>query len=95
LCVPTYARRYHPRKEQRLDQACQEALIEHLRRREAGAMPLFLLTRSSAILDLARIGPDEAIILCPANHSPPSRVAPISAPPGYEAVATRLASPKI
>ncbi|WP_204348256.1 hypothetical protein, partial [Stenotrophomonas maltophilia] len=37
--------------EQGLDQPCQEALIAHLRRRGPGARPLFLLTRSSAILD--------------------------------------------
>jgi hypothetical protein len=53
------------------------------------------LTRSSAILDLAAVGPEEAIILCPANHSPPSRVAPFPGAPGYEAVATCLASPQV
>ncbi|WP_204280688.1 hypothetical protein, partial [Serratia marcescens] len=67
----------------------------HLRRRGPGARPLFLLTRSSAILDLAATGPDEAIIFCPANHSPPTRVAPWHGAPGYEAVATCLASPEV
>lgn len=81
--------------EQGLDQATQEALIAHLRRRGTGARPLFLLTRSSAILDFATVGPDEAIILCPANHSPPTRVAPYPGAPGYEAVATCLASPDV
>lgn len=81
--------------EQGLDQATQEALIAHLRRRGTGARPLFLLTRSSAILDLAAVGPDEAIILCPANHSVPTRVAPYPGAPGYEAVATCLASPEV
>ncbi len=81
--------------EQGLDQAAQEALIAHLRRRGPGGRPLFLLTRSSAILDLAAVGPDEAIILCPANHSPPTRVAPYPGAPGYEAVATCLASPEV
>jgi hypothetical protein len=82
--------------ERGLDQAAQGALIAHLRRRAgAGARPLFLLTRSSAILDLAAVGPDEAIILCPANHSPPFRVAPYPGAPGYEAVATCLASPAV
>jgi DNA-binding transcriptional MerR regulator len=81
--------------EQGLDQATQEALIAHLRRRGPGARPLFLLTRSSAILDLAAVGPDEAIILCPANHSVPTRVAPYPGAPGYEAVATCLASPEV
>jgi DNA-binding transcriptional MerR regulator len=83
--------------EQGLDHATQEAVIAHLRRsvRLAGHCPLFLMTRSSAILDLAAISADEAIILCPANHSPPSRVAPYPGAPGYEAVATCLASPEV
>jgi DNA-binding transcriptional MerR regulator len=79
--------------EQGLDHATQEALSAHLRQR--GGRPLFLLTRSSAILDLAAIGRNEAIILCPANHSPPTRVAPYPGAPGYEAVATCLASPEV
>jgi len=81
--------------EQRLDQTTQVALIAHLRRRQPGSRPLFMLTRSSAILDLAIAGPDEAIIFCPANHSPPIRVAPCPGSPGYEAVATCLASPEV
>jgi len=82
--------------EQGLDQATQEALIVHLRQRaKAGGRPLFLMTRSSAILDLSAIGPDEGIILCPANHSPPTRVAPYPGAPGFEAVATCLASPGV
>ncbi len=81
--------------EQGLDQATQEALIAHLRHRGPAARPLFLLTRSSAILDLAAVGPDEAIILCPANHSPPTRVAPYPGAHSYEAVATCLASPEV
>ena len=81
--------------EQGLDHATQEALIACLRRREPGAPALFLLTRSSAILDLAAVGPTEAIILCPANHSPPTQVAPYPGAPGYEAVATCLASPEV
>ncbi|CAN7409590.1 MerR family transcriptional regulator [Neorhizobium sp. LjRoot104] len=81
--------------EQGLDQASQEALAAYLRNRGPGARPLFIMTRSSAILDLGAIGQDEAIILCPANHSPPSRVAPIPGAPGYEAVATCLAAPDV
>ncbi len=82
--------------EQGLDQATQEALIAHLRQRaKAGARPLFLMTRSSAILDLGAVGPDEAILFCPANHSPPTRVAPYPGSPGCEAVATCLASPEV
>ena len=81
--------------EQGLDQASQDVLIAHLRRRGPGGRPLFLLTRSCAILDLAAVGTDEAIILCPANHSPPTHVAPYPGTPGYEAVATCLASPEV
>ena len=81
--------------EQGLDHATQEALAAHLRRRGPGARPLFMLTRSSAILDLAAVTEDEAIILCPANHSPPTLVAPYPGAPGYEAVATCLASPEV
>ncbi|HEY0202708.1 MAG TPA: MerR family transcriptional regulator [Acetobacteraceae bacterium] len=81
--------------EQGLEQAVQEALIAHLRRRGSSGRPLFLLTRSSAILDLAAVGAHEAIILCPANHSTPTRVAPYPGAPGYEAVATCLASPEV
>jgi DNA-binding transcriptional MerR regulator len=81
--------------EQGLDEASQEAVIAHLRRRGPDARPLFILTRSSAILDLSAVGADEAIILCPANHSPPSLVAPYPGAPGYEAVATCLAEPAV
>jgi DNA-binding transcriptional MerR regulator len=82
--------------EQGLDQASQEALIARLRRRrKPGSRPLFLLTRSCAILDLAAVGPDEAVILCPANHGPPTRVVPYPGAPGYEVVATCLASPDV
>lgn len=82
--------------EEGLDHATQEALVIYLRQRaKAGGCPLFLMTRSSAILDPAAIGGDEAIILCPANHNPPMRVAPYPGAPGYEAVLTCLASPEV
>ena len=81
--------------EQGLDGATQEALIGHLRRRGPGGRPLFLLTRSSSILDLDAVGADEAIVLCPANHSPPTLVVARPGAPGYEAVATCLASPEV
>lgn len=81
--------------EQGLDKATQEALIAHLRRHGPDGRPLFFLTRSNAILDLDAVGVDEAIILCPANHSPPTRVEPYQGAPGYEAVATCLASPEV
>ena len=81
--------------EHGLDLAAQEAVASYLRNRSADARPLFVLTRSNVILDLAAVGPCAAIILCPANHSPPSLVAPYPGAPGYEAVATCLASPEV
>lgn len=81
--------------EQGLDRATQEALIARLRRRGPESRPLFFLTRSSSILDLDAVGNDESIILCPANHSPPTRVRPYPGFPGFEAVATCLASPEV
>lgn len=81
--------------EQGLDKPTQQALIAHLRRRGPVARPLFMLTRSSAILDSAAVGVDEVVIFCPANHSPPTRVAPYPGTPGYEAAATCLASPEV
>jgi DNA-binding transcriptional MerR regulator len=82
--------------EQGLDEATQEALMAHLRQQaKADARPLFLMTRSTAILDLARVDIEESIIYCPANHSPPFCVSAIAGAPGYEAVATCLASPNV
>lgn len=81
--------------EQGLDQASQEALIGYLRNRGSGARPLFLLTRSCAILDVTAVGADETIILCPANHSPPLQVKPYPGAPGYEALVSCLASPEV
>ena len=81
--------------EQGLDTANQRALIGALRIRGANARPLFLMTRSSAILDLAEVGADEAILYCPANHSPPIQVSALPGAPGYEAVATCLATPEV
>ncbi len=81
--------------EEGLDQATQAAVIAHLRARGAGARPLVLMTRSSIVLDLAAIGPDEAILFCPANHSPPVRVDTWPGAPGSEAVASCLAPPEV
>jgi hypothetical protein len=81
--------------EQGLDKASQEALIARLRQRGPGARPLFVLTRSTAILDLDAVGADETIIYCPANHGVPLRVAPYPGAPGYEALASCLASPEV
>ncbi|OYU68694.1 MAG: MerR family transcriptional regulator [Alphaproteobacteria bacterium PA2] len=81
--------------EQGLDHASQEAVIAWLRRRGPGATPLFLMTRSSAILDLAAMGPDETLIYCPPNHSPPFPVTPVPGAHGYESVAACLGSPAV
>lgn len=81
--------------EQGLDKATQEAVIAHLRRRSPEAPPLFVMTRSSSILDLDALGPDETVIFCPANHAPPCRVDPYPGAPGYEALASCLATPEV
>ena len=81
--------------EQGLDGPTQEALMSHWRCRGPDARALFLITRSSVILDLDCARPDEAIIFCPANHSPPQLVSPEQGAPGYEALATCLASPQV
>ncbi len=81
--------------EQGLDEATQAAVAAWARNRGPAAAPLLAMTRSTAMLDLAAVGPDEAIILCPANHAPPLRVMPWPGSPGYEAVATCLAAPEV
>ncbi|MBX3478968.1 MAG: MerR family transcriptional regulator [Caulobacter sp.] len=81
--------------EQGLDMATQEALAAWLRTRAAPDRPVVAMTRSSAMLDLAAVGPDEALLFCPANHSPPMRVAPWPGSPGYEALESCLASPQV
>lgn len=80
--------------EQGLDAPTQQALAAHLQRR-SDMRPLFLMTRSCSILDLACVPPDAAILLCPANHSPPLWVQPYPGAPGFEAVATCLATPEV
>jgi hypothetical protein len=81
--------------EEGLDMPSQIALMAYLRHRSARSHPLFILTRSSAILDLELVGANEGILFCPANHSPPMRVAPVHGAPGYEAVATCVAPPDV
>jgi DNA-binding transcriptional MerR regulator len=81
--------------EQDLDEATQVAAAAYLRRRGAAARPVIALTRSSAMLDLAEVGPNEALLLCPANHAPPSLVAPYPGAAGYEALATCLGPPDV
>lgn len=82
--------------EDDLDEATQGALIRYLRRRaQPHRPPLFVITRSSAILDLDAVGYDEAIYSCLSNHSPPTRVLPYRGSAGYEYTASCLASPDI
>lgn len=81
--------------EEGLDQATQEALIAYIRNCASTRRTLFLMTRSSSILDLDAMGSGEAVILCPANHNPPTCVLPYPGTPGYEAVATCLAAPEV
>jgi hypothetical protein len=89
------------RRERSLDPALgaatatQQALIAWLRCRAPDRRPLFFLTRSSAVLELGAVGIHEAIIFCSANHSPPTVVVPYPGAPGYEAVASCLASPEV
>ena len=79
-----------------LNRSSQEALVQLLRRclktREA---PVIAMTRSSAILDLASIGPREEILYCPANHSVPFLVPPFVGAEGYEALVSCLATPEV
>ncbi len=81
--------------EQGLDHDTQCALISYLRRHRRGMGPLFLMTRSSAILDLSAMDADEAILFCPANHSPPYWVPPHPGSIGFEAVESCLATPEV
>ncbi|MGF7149512.1 DNA-binding transcriptional MerR regulator [Sphingomonas zeicaulis] len=81
--------------EEGLDADTQRALIAHLRRRPQPARRLWLMTRSTAILNLAEVGADEPILYCPANHAPPFRAAACSGGHGHEALATCLAAPEV
>lgn len=81
--------------EQGLDQGTQQVLRRYLLTRPFDGRPLFLLTRSSSILDLADITAEESILYCPANHDAPMVVAPRKGARGYEAVAMCLATPAV
>ncbi|UDF31572.1 UNVERIFIED_ORG: MerR family transcriptional regulator [Roseateles sp. XES5] len=81
--------------EQGLDQITQQVLRRYLLGRPFAERPLFLLTRSSAMLDLADVSAQEAILYCPANHDVPMVVSPRKGARGYEAVATCLATPAV
>jgi len=81
--------------EQGLDRRTQEALAGYLRRRAASGPPVFAMTRSTALLDLNQAGPQDRILFCPANHSPPMLVYPYAGAAGYEAVVSCLAPPEV
>lgn len=81
--------------EQGLDEATQRAVISDLRRRGHERPPLFMLTRSSAILDSLEATSDEAVIFCPANHAPPFMVQITPGAPGYDAMVSCLGSPEV
>lgn len=80
--------------EQGLDADTQQALGAWLRARGPTERPLILMTRSTAVLDLANTG-EAAILFCPANHQPPFLVTPAPGAPGYESVAGCLGSPEV
>ena len=79
--------------EEGLDDATQRAVMRDIRGRDH--LPLMLMTRSSAILDLAEVTESELIIYCPANHGVPMEVVPRRGAAGFEAVSTCLASPAV
>lgn len=81
--------------EQGLDHETQQALRRYLCGRSFGGRPLFLLTRSSSILDCTDVSTEESIIYCPANHDVPIVVELRKGARGYEAVATCLATPAV
>lgn len=81
--------------EQGLDQPTQEAVIAFLRARATESRPVFLMTRSSAILALETVSRDETIVFCPANHAPPFEVPAVPGARGYEAVEGCLATPDV
>ena len=81
--------------EEGLSAASQTALMAHLRLRGSGRRALFLMTRSTSILDPEALCPADMIIMCPANHSSPFRVTPYPGGKGHEALATCLASPEV
>lgn len=81
--------------EDGLDETAQQALANYLRSRHPPDRPLFILTRSSAILDLETASSEETIVYCPANHSPPFEVQAIFGSSGYESLTTCLAAPAV
>jgi DNA-binding transcriptional MerR regulator len=81
--------------EAELCEATQRALMAALRVKAGEKRAVFLMTRSSSILDLDLAGAPETIIYCPANHGVPFCASPSPGGRGYEAVATCVASPEV
>ncbi len=81
--------------EQDMTTEAQVALARRLRARGPDARPLVLMTRSTAMLDLDLVGPDEAILYCPASHAPPIFASPRPGAPGHEALRLCLAPPEV
>lgn len=80
--------------EDGLDEATQLALGGWLRRRSESDVPLVVMTRSSAVLDLDAVSPGHAILYCPPNHSMPFEVLAVPGSPGHESVANCLGTPE-
>ncbi|MEM9169503.1 MAG: MerR family transcriptional regulator [Pseudomonadota bacterium] len=78
-----------------LDARTQTALGDWLRAPRGAGPALIVMTRSSAVLDLARLSHARAVVLCPANHAPPTFVESTPGAPGFEAVASCLAPPEV
>jgi DNA-binding transcriptional MerR regulator len=81
--------------EQGFDEATQQAVMALLRKRGPDECPLFVMTRSSAILDLSATTPNEVAIFCPANHSAPIVVDLVPGARGFEALSSCLGSPEV
>ena len=81
--------------EQGLSAPTQEAVGAYLRRPANRFRSVFVMTRSTAILDLDHVMSDESILLCPPNQSPPMYIAPFEGAPGYETVRLCLAPPDV
>jgi len=82
--------------EEGLARSSQEALMGLLRGRlKMRSAPVIAMTRSSSILDPSRVGPNEAILFCPANHSVPFVVPPFPGAAGFEALCSCLATPEV
>ena len=81
--------------EDGLCEASQRALMAFLRVKPGQKDVVFLMTRSSSILDLDLAGAGEAVIYCPANHGMPFRASLQPGGRGYEAVAMCVATPEV